>query len=90
MQALRRGGRLVLVGLMGGSIELQLPLLPIRALSIIGSFVGSLEEMRELVALARDGRVPEIPVQVRALEEAQRTLEDLKQGRVVGRVVLRP
>lgn len=90
MQALRRGGRLVLVGLIGGSIELQLPLLPIRALSLIGSFVGSLEEMRELMALARDGRVPEIPVQVRPLEDAQRTLDDLKQGRVVGRVVLRP
>jgi D-arabinose 1-dehydrogenase-like Zn-dependent alcohol dehydrogenase len=90
MQVLRRGGRLVIVGLMGGSIELQLPLLPIRALSIIGSFVGSLEEMRQLVALAREGKVGEIPVQVRALEEAQRTLEDLKQGKVVGRVVLRP
>src|SRR5437773_2553676 len=51
MQVLRRGGRLVIVGLMGGSIELQLPLLPVRALSLIGSFVGSLEEMRALVAL---------------------------------------
>jgi alcohol dehydrogenase/propanol-preferring alcohol dehydrogenase len=90
MQALRRGGRLVLVGLIGGSIELQLPLLPIRALSIVGSFVGTLQEMRELVALARDGRAPEIPVQVRPLEEAQRTLDDLKHGRVVGRVVLQP
>jgi D-arabinose 1-dehydrogenase-like Zn-dependent alcohol dehydrogenase len=90
MQTLRRGGRLVIVGLMGGAIELQLPLLPIRALSIIGSYVGSLEEMRSLVALAREGQVSEIPVQTRALEEAQRTLDDLKQGSVVGRVVLRP
>lgn len=90
MQVLRRGGRLVLVGLMGGSIELQLPLLPIRALSLVGSFVGTLDEMRALVALARDGRVPEIPVQTRPLHDAQRTLDDLKHGRIVGRVVLRP
>jgi D-arabinose 1-dehydrogenase-like Zn-dependent alcohol dehydrogenase len=90
MQVLRRGGRLIIVGLMGGAIELQLPLLPIRALSIIGSYVGSLDEMRALVALAREGRVTEIPVQTRPLEEAQRTLDDLKQGRVVGRVVLKP
>ncbi|HEV8315353.1 MAG TPA: alcohol dehydrogenase [Burkholderiaceae bacterium] len=90
MQTLRRGGRLVIVGLMGGSIELQLPLLPVRALSLIGSFVGSLGEMRALMALAREGRVPEIPVQTRPLHEAQRTLDDLKQGSVVGRVVLQP
>jgi D-arabinose 1-dehydrogenase-like Zn-dependent alcohol dehydrogenase len=90
MQTLRRGGRLIIVGLMGGAIELQLPLLPIRALSIIGSYVGSLDEMRALVALAREGRVTEIPVQTRPLEDAQRTLDDLKQGRVVGRVVLKP
>ena len=90
MQALRRGGRLVLVGLMGGSIELQLPMLPIRALSLVGSFVGTLDEMRALVALARDGRVPEIPVQTRPLHDAQRTLDDLKHGRIVGRVVLQP
>ena len=90
MQTLRRGGRLVIVGLMGGAIELQLPLLPIRALSIIGSYVGSLQEMQALVALAREGRVTEIPVQTRALEDAQRTLDDLKAGRVVGRVVLKP
>jgi len=80
MQVLRRGGRLVIVGLMGGAIELQLPLLPIRALSIIGSFVGSLDEMRALLALAREGKVAEIPVQVRALEEAQRTLGGSEAG----------
>jgi D-arabinose 1-dehydrogenase-like Zn-dependent alcohol dehydrogenase len=90
MQALRKGGRLVVVGMMGGSIELSLPLLPARALSIIGSSVGSLAEMRALVALARDGQVPEIPVQTRPLHDAQRTLDDLKHGRIVGRVVLQP
>lgn len=90
MQALRKGGRLVVVGMMGGSIELALPLLPARAISIIGSSVGSLAELRALVALAREGHVPEIPVQTRPLEEAQRSLDDLKHGRIVGRAVLQP
>jgi D-arabinose 1-dehydrogenase-like Zn-dependent alcohol dehydrogenase len=90
MQGLRKGGRLVVVGMMGGSIELALPLLPARAISLIGSSVGSLAELGALVALAREGHVPEIPVQTRPLHEAQRALDDLKDGRIVGRAVLQP
>jgi alcohol dehydrogenase/propanol-preferring alcohol dehydrogenase len=90
MGMLRKGGRLVLVGLFGGSIELALPLLPLRAISLIGSFVGSLAEMQELMALVRAGRVQEIPLQVQPLALAQQTLDQLKQGRVIGRVVLQP
>ena len=46
--------------------------------------------MRALVALARAGQVLEIPVQTRPLHDAQRSLDDLKHGRIVGRVVRRP
>lgn len=90
MQAARRGGRIVVVGLFGGSLEVALPLLPFRALTLQGSFVGSLQDMKELVALARSGAVPEIPIETRSLDAAQRTLDDLRQGRVIGRVVLQP
>ena len=55
-----------------------------------GSSVGTLAEMRALVALARAGQVLEIPVQTRPLHDAQRSLDDLKHGRIVGRVVRRP
>ena len=90
VQAARRGGRIVVVGLFGGALELALPLLPLRALTLQGSFVGSLQEMRELVALALSGIAPQIPIQTRALREAQHALDDLKLGRVLGRVVLQP
>jgi alcohol dehydrogenase/propanol-preferring alcohol dehydrogenase len=90
MSVLRKGGRLIVVGLFGGAINLATPLLPLRAMSLIGSYVGSLEELKALVTLARAGKLGEIPVQTRPLAEAQATLDDLRAGRVVGRAVLKP
>jgi alcohol dehydrogenase/propanol-preferring alcohol dehydrogenase len=88
--ALRKGGRMVLVGLLGGAVSLSLPLLAMRAISIAGSYVGSLEELRELVALARRAGVQPIPIATRPLAQVTEALGDLKAGKVVGRVVLRP
>ena len=42
------------------------------------------------MALGARGLVGAIPTAPRPLPEATRTLEDLKAGRIVGRVVLRP
>ncbi len=88
--ALRRGGRLVIVGLYGGTLPLSLPMMPFRAASIIGSYVGTLDEMRELLALVRSGKVAPIPVHRRPLAEANAALQDLMAGKVEGRTVLRP
>lgn len=90
LQAVRRAGQIVVVGMFGGSLELSLPLLPFRALTLRGSLVGSLTELRELVGLARAGAVPQIPIETRPLDAAHRSLEDLQRGRIIGRVVLQP
>lgn len=88
--ALARGGKYVIVGLFGGDITLSLPLLPMRAITVQGSYVGSLAEMKEVLALVGTGKVAPMPVSERALEEANAVLGDLKAGRVIGRAVLRP
>jgi D-arabinose 1-dehydrogenase-like Zn-dependent alcohol dehydrogenase len=64
--------------------------MPLRQLAILGCFVGSLPEAREAVALARDGRIGAIPIATRPLKEANAALDDLRAGRVLGRVVLVP
>jgi D-arabinose 1-dehydrogenase-like Zn-dependent alcohol dehydrogenase len=88
--SLAKGGRLVIVGLFGGAMTVPVPLFPLRSIGIEGSYVGSPREMGELLALARAGKVRPTPVTERPLEQAGRTLEDLREGRVLGRVVLRP
>lgn len=86
----RRAGTVVLVGLFGGEFRLSLPVFPLKALQVRGSFVGSLEELRELIALAQRVTLPQIPIQSRPLAQVNQALDDLAQGRVVGRVVLSP
>jgi D-arabinose 1-dehydrogenase-like Zn-dependent alcohol dehydrogenase len=86
--ALRKGGRYILVGLHGGELTHPLPPIAQRAIGIVGSYVGNLKELKAVVALAKRRKLKPLPVQTRAADEANRALEDLKAGRVAGRVVL--
>ncbi len=87
---LPKGGKLVIVGLFGGAAPWSLPLIPIKAATIQGSYVGSLAELKALLDLVRKKSVPPIPVSRRRLDQAQQSLEDLREGKLVGRAVLTP
>ncbi len=86
--ALRKGGRYVLCGLYGGELTHPLPPIAQRAIGIVGSYVGSLQELKEVVALAKKRKLRATPVETRSADEANAALEDLKAGKVVGRIVL--
>lgn len=90
LAGLRKGGRMIIVGLYGGALPLALPLMPVRSLTIQGSYVGTLDELKALVRLGQEGKIPPIPLDPRPLDEAPRSLQDLRDGRVSGRVILRP
>jgi D-arabinose 1-dehydrogenase-like Zn-dependent alcohol dehydrogenase len=90
MDVLRKGGTLVIVGLYGGTFSAPLPFFPQRSLNVRGSYVGTLEEMEEVMALGRSGKVPPIPLDIRSLDAAPQALDDLRAGRVAGRVILKP
>jgi alcohol dehydrogenase/propanol-preferring alcohol dehydrogenase len=87
--ALRKGGKLVQVGLFGGELSLPLPLMAIRALTVQGSYVGNVKELRELVALAQAGDLEALPVSVVPQSQANDALMRLRDGKINGRVVLR-
>jgi D-arabinose 1-dehydrogenase-like Zn-dependent alcohol dehydrogenase len=88
MAALRKGGRYVICGLYGGELTHPLPPFAQRAIGIIGSYVGNLQELKEVVALARKKKLKPSPVETRPADAVNSALEDLKAGRVVGRIVL--
>jgi len=85
--ALRKGGRYVLVGLYGGELAIRCR----RS--------RSAPSHRRLVrrqppgaegggGAGEKGKLKPIPVETRAADQAGRALEDLKAGKVLGRVVL--
>ena len=88
--ALKKGGTLVSVGLFGGATSVSPAAVAMKAARIIGSYVGSLTEMRELMKMAREQSLPELPLTIFPLSAASATLNALKAGRVVGRAVLKP
>ncbi len=90
IDSLTKGGKLIVVGLYGGDITLPLPFFPMRAITLQGSYVGSLTEMAELLELVGRAGLPSIPVATRPLAEVNAALDDLRAGKVVGRVVLVP
>jgi len=87
---LTKGGKLVLVGLFGGGAPWALPLIPMKAITIQGSYVGNLRETQELLDLVRAKNIAPIPVTPMPLVKANEALADLQKGRLVGRAILTP
>ncbi len=85
--SLRKGGRYIAVGLFGGEITLPVVNVVQRAITVQGSYVGSLAELHEVVALARTGKLKPIPVATCTLAEVSGVIDRLKAGTVSGRVV---
>ncbi|MDK1024922.1 MAG: alcohol dehydrogenase [Gammaproteobacteria bacterium] len=88
MRTLRKGGKIIIVGLFGGALNMPLPFIPMTARIIQGSYVGSLAEMAELMDLVCAGKVAPIQIEERPMEEVSDALADLKAGNVKGRTVV--
>ena len=85
---MKRGGTYVIVGLIGGETNLQLPMTTLTARTIRGVYVGSLQEMSELMELVRENKIEHVKVEKRNASEANKTLNDLKNGKIHGLVCL--
>ncbi len=88
--AVRKAGKLIVVGLFGGNVNFVPAMMVLRAQSITASYVGNPREMGELMALARAGKLTEMPMTTRPLAEASAALDDLRAGRIKGRSILKP
>ncbi|GAY11005.1 alcohol dehydrogenase [Pseudonocardia sp. N23] len=88
--SLGKGATLVQVGLHGGQLVMPNPLVASRALAILGSYVGTVVELAEVVDLAKRGEIPAIPTEEfpLSLESINRALDRLHEGSARGRQVL--
>jgi alcohol dehydrogenase, propanol-preferring len=87
---LRKRGRLIMVGLFGGALELNLPLIPLRAFTLTGAYTGKFSDLIDLVALAKSGKIQSVVSRKYKLDEVNQALEELKGGKIIGRAVLNP
>ena len=83
-----RGGKVVVTGLLGGAFTTPVAMFALKAMTIEGILTGTLAQAREVVALARSGQIASPPISERPLSAAQSALDDLRAGRVMGRMVL--
>lgn len=85
---LAKGGKVVVTGLIGGAYSTAVAMFPLKAMTIEGTTTGTLHEARELIDLVRTKNIKPPPIAERPLEQASDTLDDLRAGKIVGRVVL--
>jgi propanol-preferring alcohol dehydrogenase len=87
---LGKGGTLVMVGLFGGAAPWALPLIPAKAITVCGSYTGSLSNFAELMELVHTGALTAIPTKTWPLSQAEDVLQLLEEGKIVGRALLDP
>ena len=85
---LAKGGKVVVTGLIGGGYSTAVAMFPLKAMTIEGTQTGTLAEARELIDLVRAKNIAPPPIAERPLDRASATLDDLRAGKIVGRVVL--
>jgi len=90
LSVIRKRGNIILVGLFGGSVELPLVSVPLKAITIQGAYTGNYKDMLELITLAKKGIINPIVSKHYTLDEATGALNDLKNRKILGRAVINP
>jgi propanol-preferring alcohol dehydrogenase len=87
LASLRRGGRLVCVALPAdGTLTIPIFDTVLGGISVIGSIVGTRQDLAEVFELHAAGRT-RVVTETRKLDEVNQTFEDVLAGRVAARVV---
>ena len=88
LDCLAKGGKLVLIGVAGGEIVVSLASMIFKPRSIQGSATGNPQDLRDVVALAKAGKLKAIPLTILPKDEANAALAMLQKGQINGRIVL--
>ncbi|CAM3617419.1 MULTISPECIES: alcohol dehydrogenase AdhP [Rahnella] len=87
VDAMRAGGRIVAVGLPPESMSLNIPRLVLDGIQVVGSLVGTREDLAEAFQFAAEGKV--VPkVTKRPLGDINAIFKEMEQGKIKGRMVI--
>jgi len=90
LQVLRQGGRLIVIGALTKPFKVNpLDLLRNR-IQIHGEGSCARWEIEELVELVKAGKVKPVVSKTYPLEDLNKALEELRQGQILGRAVIKP
>lgn len=85
--SVRAAGRVVAVGLPVETMDLSIPRLVLDGIEVVGSLVGTREDLKEAFRFGAEGKV--VPkVAMRPLEDINAIFEEMEQGKFTGRMVI--
>jgi propanol-preferring alcohol dehydrogenase len=83
----RRGGTVVLIGLCEKNFDFPVINVILKGITVRGSIVGTRRDMQEAFEMAARGLV-KCDVEIRSLDEINDIIVRLKEGKVLGRMVV--
>lgn len=87
VDAVRAGARVVAVGLPTDAMDLSIPRLVLDGIEVIGSLVGTREDLREAFQFGAEGLV--VPkCQMRPMEHINDIFQEMEDGSIQGRMVI--
>ena len=91
MQAVARGGRIVIVGNTSGpQAEIDIRFIFGKQISLIGSTMGSHQDFRDVLNLLWAGKIKPVIHQVMPLSEGREAYKMMQEGKHFGKIVLAP
>jgi len=87
LRSLRRGGTLSIVGMAPEPINLSTVAMVSGEYRIVASAVGTRTDLREVLQLAAEGKV-KCRIEPRSFDQVGNVLDEMSEGRLVGRVVM--
>lgn len=87
VDAVRAGGRVVAVGLPPQAMNLDIPRLVLDGIQVVGSLVGTRQDLAEAFRFAAEGKVAP-KVTLRPLGDINAIFKEMEQGQIRGRMVI--
>ncbi|PKX81906.1 zinc-dependent alcohol dehydrogenase [Pectobacterium peruviense] len=87
VDSVRAGGRIVAVGLPPESMDLNIPRLVLDGIQVLGSLVGTREDLKEAFQFAAEGKVKP-KVTLHPLKDINAIFAEMKGGKITGRMVI--